>query len=56
MDESTKDGEPEFTESLRDHDELVQRFADGDVHSLDSLIESVAGVRVVSSRTIIPTP
>ncbi len=55
MDEPTQDREPEYTEALRDHDDLVQRLADGDVHALDSLIEIVGGVRVVSSRTITPS-
>ena len=56
MDEPSRDREPDYTEALRDHDDLVQRFADGDVHALDSLIEAAAGVRVVSSRTITPAP
>ncbi len=56
MGEPTDQPEPDYTEALRDHDDLVQRFADGDVHALDSLIETVAGVRVVNSRTITPAP
>jgi hypothetical protein len=56
MGEPSQPTEPEFAEALEEHDDLVQRFADGDVHALDSLIEAVAGVRVVDSRTITPTP
>lgn len=56
MAEPSEQAEPEFTEALEAHDDLVQRFADGDVHALDSLIEAVAGVRVVQSRTISPAP
>lgn len=56
MGEPNEPAEPEFAEALQEHDELVQRFADGDVHALDSLIEAVAGVRVVQSRTITPAP
>jgi hypothetical protein len=56
MGESKEQAEPTYAEALEEHDELVQRFAAGDVHALDSLIEAVAGVRVVQSRTITPTP
>jgi hypothetical protein len=56
MGEPTEQAEPDYTEALRNNDDLVQRFADGDVHALDSLIEAVAGVRVVNSRTITPAP
>jgi len=56
MGEPAQDVQPDYTDALRDHDDLVQRFADGDVHALDSLIETVAGVRVVNSRTITPAP
>ncbi|HTJ75659.1 MAG TPA: hypothetical protein VL337_09870 [Acidimicrobiales bacterium] len=54
MSEATDHPAPDYVEALQDHDELVQRLADGDVHALDSLIEAVAGVRVVESRTITP--
>lgn len=54
--EASEHGAPDYTEALQDHDDLVQRFADGDVHALDSLIEAVAGVRVVESRTVTPAP
>ena len=54
MTDPTEHAEPEFVEAFQDHDELVQRLADGDVHALDSLIEAVAGVPVVQSRTITP--
>jgi hypothetical protein len=56
MGEPTEQVPPDYTEALGDNDDLVQRFADGDVHALDSLIETVAGVRVVNSRTITPAP
>ena len=56
MSEPQESAEPTFDEALEEHDDLVQRFADGDVHALDSLIEAVAGVRVVQSRTTTPTP
>ena len=52
MGERIEPAEPDFAEALQEHDDLVQRFADGDVHALDSLIESVTGVRIVESRTI----
>lgn len=54
--EPQESAEPTFGEALQEHDDLVQRFADGDVHALDSLIEAVAGVRVIQSRTITPAP
>lgn len=54
--EASDQAEPDYREALQEHDDLVQRFADGDVHALDSLIEAVAGVRVVQSRTITPAP
>lgn len=56
MGETSESAEPEFGEALQERDDLVQRFADGDVHALDSLIEAVAGVRVVQSQTITPAP
>lgn len=54
MTEPTEDVQPDYTEALDDQHDLVQRLAAGDLHALDSLIETVAGVRVVSSRTITP--
>lgn len=48
------DKQPVYDQALEEHSELVERFAAGDVHALDSLIEAVAGVRVVASRTITP--
>lgn len=56
MGEPGEQAPPDYSEALDDHDDLVQRLADGDVHALDSLIEAVAGVRVVQSRTITPAP
>jgi hypothetical protein len=46
--------QPDYTQALEEHGELVERFAAGDLHALDSLIEVVAGVRVVTSRTVTP--
>lgn len=46
--------QPDYTQALDKHRELVDRLAAGDLHALDSLIEVVAGVRVVTSRTITP--
>lgn len=37
--------------ALEDNQELVDRFASGDVHALDSLLEAVTGVPVVSSES-----
>jgi DNA-binding GntR family transcriptional regulator len=39
--------QPDYTEALEEHSELVDRLAAGDVHALDTLMETVAGVRVV---------
>lgn len=46
--------QPDYTQALEEHSDLVERFAAGDLHALDSLIEVVAGVRVMTSRTITP--
>lgn len=46
--------QPDYSQAFEEHSQLVERLAAGDVHALDSLIEAVAGVRVVTSRTITP--
>ena len=42
----------DYTEAIEAHDELVERLRHGDVHALASLIQTVTGAKVTSSRII----
>jgi hypothetical protein len=44
--------DPDYTEAIEAHDELVERLRHGDVHALASLIQTVTGAKVTSSRII----
>lgn len=41
-------------QALSDNDELLRRFADGDLHALPSLMEAMTGARVVSHAVFEP--
>ena len=44
----------EMEQALADNDDLLRRFADGDLHALPSLMEAMTGARVVSHS--VPEP
>lgn len=52
---SPEDYEAEHTEAMEANDELVERLRHGDVHALASLMESVTGAKVTSTRIIEPS-
>jgi hypothetical protein len=52
---SPEDYEAEHAEAMEANDELVERLRHGDVHALASLMESVTGAKVTSTRIIEPS-
>lgn len=52
---SPEDYEAEYAEAIEANDDLVERLRHGDVHALASLMESVTGAKVTSTRIIEPS-
>ena len=52
---SPEDYEAEYAEAMEANDDLVERLRHGDVHALASLMESVTGAKVTSTRIIEPS-
>ena len=52
---SAEEYEAEYAEAMEANDDLVERLRHGDVHALASLMESVTGAKVMSTRIIEPS-
>lgn len=52
---SAEDYEADYAEAMEANDDLVERLRHGDVHALASLMESVTGAKVTSTRIIEPS-